>query len=229
MARFPEPPDHAALRALPRHADDVRTVPAGTRLVRIFNTGGRHSQPWNTFRRAGPLAHARFDPHPLPADPDHRHGDPTDPADAAGAAAPGVLYCSLSARTSVAEVYQTSSVVDRRTRAPHLLVLRPTRTLRLLDLTGLWPTRAGASQTISAGPTGRSQAWARAIRAVHPELDGLWYRSVMDAGEPVVCLWDPPAATALPAEPSLLVPLSHPGLDLPLGRICEQLNYTMLG
>ena len=189
-----------------------------TRLVRIFAHRGTHPQQWNTFRYTGPLPHARFDPHPPGPD-----GEPVENHEH------GVLYFGLSVRTSVAEVFQATSTVDRRTRSPHLVVLRPRRTLRLLDLAGLWPTRAGASQAMSAGPKDLTQAWARVIRAAYPELDGLWYRSSMDAGDPAICLWDPPAASALPDTPDVLLPLDHPGLDLPLGRICEELNYTMLG
>jgi len=193
-------------------------VHRATRLVRIFAHRGTHPQQWNTFRYTGPLPHARFDPHPPGPD-----GEPVENHEH------GVLYFGLSVRTSVAEVFQATSTVDRRTRSPHLVVLRPRRTLRLLDLAGLWPTRAGASQAMSAGPKDLTQAWARVIRAAYPELDGLWYRSSMDAGDPAICLWDPPAASALPYTPDVLLPLDHPGLDLPLGRICEELNYTMLG
>jgi hypothetical protein len=151
-----------------------------------------------------------------------RDGTPTSgPGD-------GALYFGLTVRTSVAEVFQQTSVVDRTTRRPHLVVFRPERTLRLLDLCGLWPTRAGASQEISSGNKTMTQAWARAIRAAHPELDGVWYRSSMDSGEPAICLWDPPARGALPTAPDLLLPLDYPGLDLPLARICEELNYTLL-
>lgn len=218
MARLPPPPDPATLRALLRPEHDLHAVPAGTRLVRVFTAGGRHPQRWNAFRRVGPLAHGRFDPQ--------QPGEPGAPERLEPSA--GVIYFSMSARTSIAEVFQATSIVDRRTREPHLVVVRPVRELRLLDLTGLWPTRAGASQAISSGPKDRTQAWARAIRAAHPELDGVWFRSSMDSGDPALSLWDPPAADALPPRPDLLVPLSHPGLALPLGRICEQLNYTML-
>ncbi|MCP2169361.1 RES domain-containing protein [Goodfellowiella coeruleoviolacea] len=201
-----------------RRAEDVVAVHRATRLVRIFSAGGTHPQRWNSFRYVGPLPHARFDPHPpgpnnLPVENrDH-----------------GVLYFGLSVRTSIAEVFQATSTVDRTTRLPHLVVLRPRRTLRLLDLAGLWPTRVGASQEISTGPKHLTQPWARAIRAAYPELDGLWYRSSMDSGDPAVCLWDPPGASGLPAAPDVLLPLDHPGLDLPLARVCEELNYTLLG
>ncbi len=218
MARLPEPPTPAVLAQLLRPDEDVVRVHPATRLVRVFTVAGRHPQEWDGFRRTGPLPHARFDTHP----PGPR-GRPTD------APNEGVLYFGLSARTSVAEVFQDTSVVDRLTRQPFLVVVRPIRPLLLLDLTGLWPTRVGASQEISSGPRARTQEWARAIRTAYPDLDGLWYRSSMDSGNPAVCLWDPPAATALPSTPDALVPLNHPGLDVPLARVCAALNYTLLG
>lgn len=183
-----------------------------THLVRIFSALGDHPQRWNSFRFAGPLPHGRFDPH---ADCGAVQEDSV-----------GVVYFGLSVRTAVAEVYQTTSTVDRATRSPHLVVFRPARTLRLLDLSGLWPTRAGASQEISSGPKKVTQAWARAIHTAHPDLDGVWYRSSMDSGHPAIALWEPPSAGALPDEPDVLLPLNHPGLDLPLARVCEELNYV---
>lgn len=217
MARLPLPPARSVLVRQLNRAHDVVTVQPATRLVRIFTAHGNHPQQWNSFRYTGPLPHGRFDQQPP-----GRGGAPvTDPAN-------GVLYFGLTVRTSVAEVFQTSSTVDRRTRGPRLVVVRPTRTLRLLDLTGLWPTRVGASQEISSGPKKLTQAWARAIRGAFSDLDGLWYRSSMDSGDPAICLWDPPAGAALPIAPDVLLPLDHPGLDVPLGRVCEELNYTLL-
>lgn len=213
MARLPQPPTVTDLKTLLRPAEDVVALPRTTRLVRVFAAGGRHRQRWNSFRYTGPLPHARFDPHPLSGSFGKDHG---------------VLYFGLSVRTSIAEVFQSTSIVDRSTRRPHLVVFRPRRTLCLLDLCGLWPTRAGASQEISSGAKIMTQAWARSIRSAHPELDGLWYRSSMDSGDPAICLWDPPAGAALPAAPEVLLPLDYPGLDLPLARICDELNYTLL-
>jgi hypothetical protein len=217
MARLPLPPARSVLVTELDRAHDVVAVQPETRLVRIFTAHGNHPQQWNSFRYTGPLPHGRFDQQ-SPG----RGGQPvTDPAN-------GVLYFGLTVRTSGAEVFQTSSTVDRKTRGPRLVIVRPTRTLQLLDLTGLWPTRVGASQEISSGPKKITQAWARAIRSALPDLDGLWYRSSMDSGFPAVCLWDPPAGTALPIAPDVLLPMDHPGLDVPLGRVCEELNYTLL-
>lgn len=216
MSRLPLPPSASVLRARLRVHEDVVALPTSTRLVRVFVAAGAHQQRWNTFRHTGPLPHARFDPQPPPA-----NGKPVTTPDH------GVLYFGLSVRTSIAEVFQASSIVDRSTRRPHLAVFAPTRPLRLLDLCGLWPTRAGASQEISSGPKDITQAWARTIRDAFPQLDGLWYRSSMDSGDPAVCLWDPPAGDSLPLTPEVLVPLDYPGLDLPLARICDSLNYVL--
>lgn len=216
MARLPLPPSRTVLLNELRRTEDVVAVHPATRLVRIFTAHGNHPQRWDSFRYTGPLPHGRFDPqHP-------RRGEPVTDRDN------GVLYFGLSVRTSVAEVFQTTSTLDRKTRGPHLVVVRPARTLRLLDLSGLWPTRVGASQEISSGPKRITQAWARAIRAAYHDLDGLWYRSSMDSGSPAICLWDPPAGGALPAAPDVLLQLDHPGLDVPLSRVCEELNYLML-
>ncbi|GAB3474780.1 RES family NAD+ phosphorylase [Amycolatopsis cihanbeyliensis] len=216
MARLPLPPARAVLVNELRRTEDVVAVHPATRLVRIFTAHGNHPQRWNTFRYTGPLPHGRFDPQPP-----RRGSAVTDPGN-------GVLYFGLSVRTSIAEVFQTTSTIDRKNRGPRLVVVRPARTLRLLDLSGLWPTRVGASQEISSGPKKITQAWARAIRAAFGDLDGLWYRSSMDGGDPAICLWDPPAGSALPLAPDVLLPLDHPGLDVPLGRVCQELNYVML-
>ncbi|MGW0515911.1 RES family NAD+ phosphorylase [Crossiella sp. NPDC003009] len=218
MTRLPPPPSPEVLTSAVDPATDILSLSSSTRLVRLFFAGGRHPQRWNSFRHVGPLPHAFFDPQPptedgLPARDDEH----------------GVVYFSLSIRTSIAEVFQATAVVDRQTRAPHLVMTRPRRALRLLDLTGLWPTKVGASQAIWQDSTDRTQAWARAIRAAMPDLDGLWYRSGVDAGNPALCLWDPPAASALPARPDVLHPLDHAGLDLSLGRAGQELNYTILG
>lgn len=203
-------------RAL-RRGRDIVTVDPSRSLVGIFAAYGNHPQQWNTFRYTGPLPHARFDPHPPGLDGALTTGENS-----------GVRYFGLSVRTSVAEVFQTTFLVDRKTRGPRLVVVRPARPLRLLDLTGSWPARAGASQAIVSGPKKITQAWARAIHAAFPALDGLWYRSSMDSDGHAVCLWDPPAGTALPLAPDVLLPLDHPGLDIPLGRICEELGYVLL-
>jgi hypothetical protein len=199
------------------HDDDIVAVAPMTALARIYLASGRHPTGWNSFRTVGPVATGRFDPHPAT--------ESAVPADAPGC---GVLYAAVELQTCVAESYQATRVVDRRAGRPWLVVVRPARVLRLLDLTGVWPTRAGASQAISSGDRARSRAWARAIREAFPDLDGLWYRSSMDRGRPAICLWEP-ARDAIPAQPWAHLPLDAPGLTLPLARACRALGYQLLG
>jgi hypothetical protein len=215
VPKLPWPPSPDQLRGL-RHEDDVVAVAPLTPLARVYRSGGRHPAHWNGFRGVGPAAAARFDTHP-----------PT--ADGSVAEAPGheVLYAGLTLRTCVAETFQLARVVDRQTDRPWLVVWRPVRVLRLLDLAGTWPTRAGASQAISSGPRGRARAWARVIHEAYPDIDGLWYRSSMDSGNPAVCLWAA-ARDAMPARPWAHLSLDAPGLALPLARASRAIGYRLL-
>jgi hypothetical protein len=215
VAKLPWPPAVEALRELIQD-DDVVAVAPMTALARVYRSAGRHPGSWDGFRIVGPAAAARFDTHP-----------PTP--DGAVASAPGheVLYAGLTLRTCVAESFQLTRVLDRHTDRPWLVVWRPVRALRLLDLAGTWPTRAGASQAISSGPRVKSRAWARTIREAHPDLDGLWYRSSMDSGLPAVCLWAP-ALDAMPTRPWAHLPLDAPGLALPLARAARDIGYRLL-
>jgi RES domain len=215
MPKFPWPPSPDRLRQL-RHDDDIVAVAPMTALARIYLTGGRHPSNWNGFRTVGPVAAARFDPHPAT--------DDGEPADVPGC---GVLYAAVELQTCVAESFQASRVVDRRTGRPWVVIFRPTRVLRLLDLTGTWPTRAGASQAISSGPRDRARAWARVIHQAYDDIDGVWYRSSMDRGHPSLCLWEP-ARDAIASSPWANLPLDSPGLTLPLARACRALGYQLL-
>lgn len=215
MAKFPLPPAAAELAAI-RRPEDVVAVAPMTALARIYRAAGDHPGRWAEFRTKGPLATARFDPHPVPTG-----GEPQQ------AAGYGVLYSALSLRTALAEAFQSTRVVDRHTGAPFLAVFRPVRPLHLLDLAGTWPTRAGASQAIASGSRERARAWAREIFAAYPDVDGLWYRSSMDSGAPAVCLWER-AAPAMPAQPWVHLPLRSPALGLPVARACRQLGYRFL-
>jgi hypothetical protein len=215
MAKFPPPPSVERLREI-RDAEDVVAVAPISALARIYLAGGRYPSNWNAFRTVGPVAAGRFDPHP-----------PTDDGRPVEAPGCGVLYAAVDLRTCVAESFQLARVVDRRAGRPWLVIFRPTRVLRLLDLSGTWPTRAGASQAISSGPRERSRAWARAVVEAYDDIDGMWYRSSMDAGRPAVCLWER-ARDAMPASPWAHLPLDAPGLTLPLARACRAIGYQLL-
>jgi hypothetical protein len=179
-------------------------------LARIYPRGGRFPTAWGAFRFTGPLASARFDHHE-PGRPG-KHRD--------------VLYGATALGTCVAEVFQATRVVDRFADDRCLAAFRLERPVRLLDLTGDWPTRAGASQAIASGPRSPAQAWARAVFAAYPKIEGLWYPSSMRGGRPALVLFER-AEDAIPPEPELDVPLSHPGLLPDLTRIAGSIGYLL--
>lgn len=190
---------------------DILAVAAQTVLWRIHATAGEHVLPWNVMRTFGPTT-ARFDPHPPP------------PGDRSGEL---VLYLAVDVQTCLAEVFQRTRVVNRRLRSPYLTSLNCTRVVRLLDLSGTWPTQAGASQALHSGRTDVARGWARAIRAAFPDLDGLWHPSSMNANRPCVTLFAP-ANDALPADPRLSLPLAHPGLASALAGAAARVGYRLL-
>ena len=174
-------------------------------MARIYPRGGSHPTTWREFRFDGPLPLARFDHHIV--------GERR-----------GVLYAARELDTCVAEVFQDSRVVDRAAADRCVTGFRLTRSVRLLDLTSDWPTRAGASQALASGPRPRAQAWARAIHAAYPNIEGIWYPSSMHGGHPALVLFER-ADTALPPGPEIDVPLSHPGLLPDLVRAAGTLGY----
>lgn len=211
MTKLPDPPDFDTLRSRAPIGSAVRTVGTETTLWRVHNTLGPHVLPWNRLRRYGP-AGGRFDPQPPP------------PGDTSGR---GVLYVAAERiDTAIAEVYQRTRRVDVTAAGPWLTGMRLTRSVRLLDLSGAWPTRAGASQALCSGPRPRAQAWACAIADAWPDLDGVWYPSSMLGGRYRAALWSP-AEGALPDHPVLSVPLAHPALWGPLALVCEQIGYRL--
>lgn len=205
MPKFPAPPPPDRLRTI---KPDIRRLPSGTLLARIYARGGHHGTTWRSFRFDGPLA-GRFD-----------HHDPTSPTQR------GVLYGALDVATCVAEVFQATRVVDRFAHDRCLTAFEATRPIALLDLTGDWPTRAGASQAIASGARPRAQHWARTIYDAYPKIQGIWYPSSIRGSHPAFVLFDR-AQPALAADPAIDVPISHPGLLPDLVRIANKLGYLL--
>jgi hypothetical protein len=209
LAKLPEPPSVATLRAL---GPQVYTLASGELLWRIYYSGGAHPTVWDGFRAWGP-AEARFDHHTKPPRLQSR----------------GILYTAAgphAALTTIAEVFQATRVVERTRGAPALMAFKTTRPLQLLDLTGLWPTRAGASTAICSGPRPRTRRWSQAIYAAFPDLDGLRYAASMNAGEPAVVLYER-AKDAMPAHPSFNRQLGDPLMMTMLKNAARKLNYLL--
>jgi hypothetical protein len=182
----------------------------------VYFTAGPYPTRWNEFRRYGPI-NARFDHH-LP----DRVGQPREQERA-------ILYCATSARTCFAEVFQETRRIDRARRAPWLAVFRLERDLALLDLSGTYPTRAGASMAINSGNRARARAWARAWYEAFPELHGIHYASSMHANDPAIALTDRAGQLApLPRHPDFNRPLADDALLDVLKHAAARLGYGLL-
>jgi hypothetical protein len=208
LPKLPNPPP---IQRLGEIGADERAVPEGAALFRIYLAGGNHPGVWNAFRHYGPVPSGRFDHHVgLPHVQDR-----------------GIIYVAWHPRTCLAEVFQAKRRIDMHSRSPLLVGFETVRTLNLLDLTGLWPTRAGASTAINSGPRFRVQAWARRIYEAYPSLDGIYYGSSMDANSGCAALFER-ARDAVPALPRLHRTLADPLLRSLLQRAALQLNYDLL-
>ncbi|MSP59410.1 MAG: RES domain-containing protein [Myxococcales bacterium] len=207
MSKFPEPPTPAELAAL---GAEWKLLAVETELWRIYFRGGPFPARWNTLREFGPTA-SRFDHHLPPARTQER----------------AILYAALHGPTCVAEVFQDTRLVDRRRGAPWLCSFRVARPLRLLDLTGAWPTRAGASTAIHSGLRARARRWSQHLYAAFPEAEGLLYCASMDGNRPAVALYER-GATALPPQPEFHKPLDDPQLTRPLNHAANAFGYGMV-
>ena len=101
------------------------------------------------------------------------------------------------------------------------------RAVSLLDLTGSWPTRAGASMAINSGPRPRARRWSQAIYAAYPAVEGLYYASSLDANRPAVVLYER-AASALPRRPTFHRALADPTLAAAIVRAARRFNYVAI-
>ncbi len=193
---------------------DVETLPAGTRLYRIYSRGGRHPGGWDRFRDFGPLPNARFDHHSKPPEAQER----------------AILYAATGEEaiaTCVAEAFQETRLVDTRRRDPQLACFSLAEDVPLLSLRDRWPTKAGASANINSGPRPRCRRWSRAIYEAYPDVFGLLYASSMNGNRPAVALYER-AARALPEAPDFNRPLSDAALLVPLERIAASLGYDIV-
>ena len=204
MAKFPLPP---AVLAAPAA---VRILRSGTRWWRVYFTAGPYAVGWNAFRHFGPTA-ARFDHHlPPPA-----------------VQARGIMYAAADPTTCLAEVFQATRVIDRTGRGPWLAGFELVRDVPVLELTGAWPTRAGASMAISSGQRPRARLWSQAIYAAYPAIEGLHYGSSMHANAPSLALYER-ASSAMPAAQVFNRALSDPALGRRLSAAAKRLGYRLV-
>jgi hypothetical protein len=207
MATFPDPPSRAQLRKI---GSDITILHAGTKLWRIYFRGGPHPTTWNQFRKYGPT-NSRFDHHTTPTRVQRR----------------AIIYLAENGPTCLAEVYQDTRTIDRGRDAPWLVKFEIVREVSLLNLTDLWPTRAGASMTINSGSRIMARKWSRAIYSAYENVEGLLYCSAMHGNRPAVALYDR-AASAMPMTPTFNRALLDPSITTILSNAAVSLNYMLL-
>jgi hypothetical protein len=137
------------------------------------------------------------------------------------------MYGALRAPTCFAEVFQDTRTIERSRNQPWLVAFGLSRDIPLLDLTGNWPTRAGASMAISTGRRDRARRWALRIYEDYPAIEGLWYGSSMDANQPAVALFER-ARSALPPRPLFHRAVADPALDPLVASAGLQFNYLVV-
>ena len=209
MPKVPRTPDIARLDAL---EPDVHVLPAGMVTWRIYFRGGRHPMRWDHFRHVGPTA-ARFD---------HHLGLQVTQQDRA------TLYAAGDPATCFAEVFQKTRVINRWHTEPWLVGFDTAVSVPLLDLTGSFATRAGASMGLMTGARSVSRQWARGFYDAYPATAGLYYPSSMHANRPAMVLTDrAEAAGVTPEHPSLHRALGDPALLSLLKNIARTLGYAL--
>ena len=214
MPKFPDAPGVDAVRSI---APKVKTLAKGTCLARVYFTVGDYPNRWNEFRHYGPILNARFDHHVRDA-----NGEPY-------AQDRSILYCAAAADPCFAEVFQETRRINRSRRAPWLAIFRLQRDIALLDLTGAYPTRVGASMAINSGNRARSREWAKNFYVAYDTLHGIYYPSSMNGNEPAVALTDrAEGSRCLPEHPDLNRALIDDALLDVLKQSAHRLGYGLL-
>lgn len=212
VAKFPNSPGLAALARL-RPATTL--IPSSTRLARVYYAAGRHPKAWNAFRHFGPV-NARWDHHLV-----NSNGEPQTQDR-------GIYYAARDAKTCLAEVFQHSRRIDRVFQAPWLAVFETVSPLLVVDLTGDFTTRMGASMAIHSGSRERARGWARDLCVAFEDIQGIQYASSMNGGAPALALNERALKLSLfAAHPLFHRALADDVMLDPLKHAAQALGYAL--
>jgi hypothetical protein len=212
MPKFPNPPDVEVIQGI---NPALRTLTKGTSLARVYFTEGYYPTGWNEFRHYGPTG-ARFDHHLV----DMRGGPYAQDR--------SILYCATAADTCFAEVFQETRRINRTRRAPWLAVFVLQQDVDLLDLTGPYPTRVGASMAINTGNRARAREWAKRFYKAYDATQGLYYPSSMNGNDAVALTDRANQAGCMPDSPDLNRSLADDVLLDVLKNSAYRLGYGLL-
>jgi len=190
-------------------------IPTGTRLARVYYTAGRHPMAWNAFRQVGPV-NARWDHHLATA-----LGEPQRQER-------GIYYTARDAKTCLAESFQHTRRIDRAFQAPWLVVFATASPLRVLDLSGDFATRMGASMAIHSGSRERARGWARDLYEAFADIQGIQYASSMNGGAAAFALNERALQHPLfPPHPLFHRALADDVMLDPLKHAAQALGYAL--
>ena len=139
------------------------------------------------------------------------------------------MYAADDPITCLAEVFQKTRVMNRWHKDPWLVGFETKKSMRLLDLTGTFPTRAGASMGLMTGPRSVSRTWARAFHDAWPEIEGLHYPASMHANCPAMVLNERARqAGVMPNRASFHRSLGDPAILGILRNTAHALGYALV-
>ena len=213
MPKVPRVPDLETLRALD---PQIRTLPIGARLWRLYYRGGRHPTAWHDFRHVGSVD-ARFDHHLSDKDKDPAVQDRA------------TLYAAAHPFTCLAEVHQQKRTINRWHQQPWLVAFQTTNEIKLLDLTGPFATRSGASMGLMSCARSVARRWARGYYEAYESLHGLCYPSSMHANATAVVLTDRAEAVGvLPEVPRFHRALADPAMLSIIRNAARTFGYAFV-
>lgn len=212
MPKFPNPPGASQLARL---VPEIWTLPAGSRISRVYYSRSRQPLSWDEFRHFGPL-NARWDHHL------------SDVGGMPESQARSIYYATTDAKACLAEFFQRTRRIDRAAQAPWLVVFELARSLELIDLTGDFATRMGASMAIHCGARARARRWACDLYDAFPSAQGILYGSAMNGSEPAFALTDRAEKLGtFPAHPLFHRALADDALVDPLKDAADKLGYAL--
>jgi len=139
-----------------------------------------------------------------------------------------IYYAAADAKTCLAEAFQHTRRIDSAARAPWLVIFELAQPLDLIDLTGDFATRIGASMEMHSGPRARARRWARDLYEAFPAADGVLYAASMNGGEPALALTDRAEKRAIfPAHPLFHRALADDVLLDALKDAADRLGYAL--
>lgn len=215
MVRVGTPPPHGRLQP------SYTRLPSNTPLIRLYNPT-RHSTLPLTFRVVGPIM--RFD--------HHRTTPPATLLDAKKQLyhdpERGISYLAHTLSCCLAEVFGDTRAI--RLEPWMLAVLRPQRSLDLLNLRGRGAMGAGTSAAVTkVGTRALSQAWSRWFyehEADYRVIDGVVFLGAHD-DQPCLALYERCQAV-LRHDPTEHWPLAHPALRPIVYRAALDRNMIVL-